>query len=555
MFKNMKISTGTNVLMCVFIIFMAIITFFTIASGDRFDKEIDFVLTVTQKHDALNRASSDLVSASGLVMMNRLNSNAVNRSVEQSTLENITHLLTSANASYKIFKDLPDLSREEQAQNENVYRAYNNLLAFVSKTKNELTDPNANFANAIELEQKAYQLSDELKTHRERYSQIMNNILEKHMDEADKINLRMIYTAGFIMLVSIIMVLLARMWLKRALFARLEQAKATFAMIAAGDLSKEVETGANDEIGEMMAALGKMRLSLTAMIADIRRGVTSIFGSAQEIASSNNNLSSRTEQQASALQQTAASMEELKITVRQNADNAHSAKQLVEGASSSARKGGDVMGNLDGIMREITENSRQIADINGVIDSIANQTNILALNAAVEAARAGEQGRGFAVVAGEVRSLAKRSADAAKEIRQLINVCVANMNTGSQEVELANMAMEEVVKSVTQVTDIMAEITSASDEQSTGISQIAQAVNEMDLVTQQNASMVEQAAGVARSVEEHARDLESVVSMFSLQRDLPMNTIEGADVKRVKTAASSEPVISKKKAEDDWVSF
>jgi methyl-accepting chemotaxis protein len=308
----------------------------------------------------------------------------------------------------------------------------------------------------------------------------------------------------------------------------------------------------------MLTAVEGMRQSLTDTVYGIRNGVKHIYSNAQEIATSNNDLSSRTEQQASALQETAASMEELKITVRQNADNAHSAQQLAESASVSAQKGGEVMSNLDKIMVEITANSRQIADINSVIDSIANQTNILALNAAVEAARAGEQGRGFAVVAGEVRNLAKRSADAAKEIRQLINTCVANMNTGSQEVELAGASMQEIVKSVVQVTDIMAEITSASDEQSTGINQIAQAVNEMDLVTQQNAQMVENAAKTATSVEQHASSLDQIVAQFVVnEHHVSASAREQHGIETVRPVISTtrKDFVPVKKSEGDWETF
>jgi methyl-accepting chemotaxis protein-1 (serine sensor receptor) len=219
------------------------------------------------------------------------------------------------------------------------------------------------------------------------------------------------------------------------------------------------------------------------------------------------------------LQETAASMEQIKTTVRQNADNAHAARQLAESASSNAEHGGEAMQSLEHIMAQISESSRQIADINSVIDSIANQTNILALNAAVEAARAGEQGRGFAVVAEEVRNLAKRSADAAKEINQLITVCVSNMDTGSRQVNQASVVMQEIVSSVAQVTQIMGEITSASDEQSAGINQISQAVNEMDLVTQQNAAMVEEAAMAAGDLEAQSDALEKLVAQFVLSTE------------------------------------
>ena len=369
---------------------------------------------------------------------------------------------------------------------------------------------------------------------------------------------RMTFVSFLALALAIIIAVGSRIWLKRTIFNRLEQAITSFQSIAEGNLSSKIEAGALNEIGKMLLEVEHMRQSLTDTVYGIRRGVKQIYSNAQEIATSNNDLSSRTEQQASALQETAASMEELKITVRQNADNAHSAQQLAESASVSAQKGGEVMTNLDKIMTEITANSRQIADINSVIDSIANQTNILALNAAVEAARAGEQGRGFAVVAGEVRNLAKRSADAAKEIRQLINTCVANMNIGSQEVELAGSSMQEIVKSVIQVTDIMAEITSASDEQSTGINQIAQAVNEMDLVTQQNASMVENAARTATSVEEHASELEQIVAQFTVNENhvsAVARERNNSETLRPVITTAKRDYVPAKKMEGDWETF
>ncbi|QHM73209.1 methyl-accepting chemotaxis protein [Mixta intestinalis] len=359
-------------------------------------------------------------------------------------------------------------------------------------------------------------------------------------------------------IVAIGLIILIRLWLRRELFQRLEKTVETFQVMASGRLDEEITVGANNEIGKMFIELENLRQWVTQTVSGIRSGVDQINSAAQEIISGNNDLSSRTEEQASALQQTAASMEELKITVRQNADNAHTARQLAESASGSAKNGGEVMDGLDAIMRKIIVSSRQIADINSVIDSIANQTNILALNAAVEAARAGEQGRGFAVVAGEVRNLAKRSADAAKEIRMLINTCVTDMHTGSQEVEQAGTAMQNIIQSVTQVTDIMSEIASASDEQSSGINQIAQAVNELDLVTQQNATMVEQAAAAALNMEAHADSLGKMVAHIRLKGSENKTRVLNrpllkSPVKSEKKRKKTE--LDQIKIEDEWESF
>lgn len=358
------------------------------------------------------------------------------------------------------------------------------------------------------------------------YHMSFNALINKIELEATHNNERFNILAMSIGIIALGLVMFTHLWLKRELFYRLDATVKTFQIMATGKLDEEISAGKINEIGLMFIELEKLRQWVTMTVSSIRNGVSRINASAREIVSGNNELSSRTEAQASSLQQTAASMEELKITVRQNADNAHTARQLAESASGSARNGGEVMSSLNEIMQRIIEGSRQIGDINSVIDSIANQTNILALNAAVEAARAGEQGRGFAVVAGEVRNLAKRSAEAAKEIRSLINTCVADMNAGSQEVEQAGTAMRQIIQSVSQVTDIMAEIASASDEQSVGINQIAQAVNELDLVTQQNATVVEQAAAAALSMEEHAGQLGNMVAHIKLKDEAHYTVIE-----------------------------
>jgi len=259
-----------------------------------------------------------------------------------------------------------------------------------------------------------------------------------------------------------------------------------------------------------------MRDSLAQVVGQVRQGTDTIATASSQIAAGNMDLSSRTEQQASSLEETAASMEELTSTVKQNADNARQANQLAVSASGVAVKGGHVVAQVVNTMSAINTSSKKIVDIIGVIDGIAFQTNILALNAAVEAARAGEQGRGFAVVAAEVRNLAQRSAAAAKEIKTLIGDSVDKVEEGSKQVAEAGKTMDEIVGSVKRVTDIMAEITAASQEQTAGIEQINQAITQMDQVTQQNAALVEEAAAAAASLQEQASGLSQVVSVFKL---------------------------------------
>jgi len=286
--------------------------------------------------------------------------------------------------------------------------------------------------------------------------------------------------------------------------------------IASGDLSSKVSNAKNDETGQLLRALNQMNVNLVSIVSDVRSNVDRINVGVSEIANGNSDLSARTESQASSLQETASSMEELASTVKQNADNARQANQLVISASSVASKGGTVINEVMTKMDSISESAKKIADIIGVIDGIAFQTNILALNAAVEAARAGEQGRGFAVVASEVRNLAHRSAAAAKEIKGLITDSVERVEAGVSLVDQAGKTMSEIVASVNGVTDIMGEISAASSEQSSGIDQVNRAVAEMDEVTQRNAALVEQAAAAAEALKEDAEHLEQAVSVFKV---------------------------------------
>ncbi|WP_280191521.1 methyl-accepting chemotaxis protein [Delftia sp. PS-11] len=307
--------------------------------------------------------------------------------------------------------------------------------------------------------------------------------------------------------------------LARSVTTPLAQASHLARRVAQGDLTAPVPAHGRDEVGQLMASLQLMQNNLAQVVSQVRNGSESVSNASTEIAQGNSDLSARTEQQASALERTAASMEELNATVRNNADNARQANQLALTASNVAVQGGTVVGEVVETMKGINEASRRISDIISVIDGIAFQTNILALNAAVEAARAGEQGRGFAVVAGEVRTLAQRSAEAAKEIKSLINTSVERVERGTSLVDKAGETMNEVVSSIRRVTDIMGEISAASNEQSTGVAQVSDAVTSMDHATQQNAALVQEMAAAASGLRTQAHELVQVVAIFQLSAD------------------------------------
>jgi methyl-accepting chemotaxis protein len=305
-------------------------------------------------------------------------------------------------------------------------------------------------------------------------------------------------------------------WITASIVRPMRRALAVAEAVAAGDLSTSVEVTSKCEVGQLLASLKAMNDNLVKTVATVRTGTEAIGTASAEVAAGNQDLSSRTEQQASSLEETASSMEELTSTVKQNADNALQANTLAEAASGVAARGGQVIHEVVSTMQQIHEASGKIVDIISVIDGIAFQTNILALNAAVEAARAGEQGRGFAVVAGEVRSLAQRSAAAAKEIKHLIDDSSEKVGTGSRLVQEAGSTMGDIVDSVRRVTDILNEISSASQEQSAGIEQINEAITQMDAVTQQNAALVEEAAAASQAMQDEAARLSAAVAVFKL---------------------------------------
>jgi methyl-accepting chemotaxis protein len=350
----------------------------------------------------------------------------------------------------------------------------------------------------------------------------LTQILNDNNDQRIKIR-RILFGIVVSMALVAFFILMVLSWLiTRPLNAAVEVAK----RIASGDLSKEIEVTSKDETGQLLSAMRTMQAKLTEVIGSIKSGADEVSNASQEMSQGNTNLSQRTEEQASSLEETASSMEEMTATVKQNADNARQANQLAAGAREQAEKGGQVVSEAVSAMSEINTSSKQIADIIGVIDEIAFQTNLLALNAAVEAARAGEQGRGFAVVASEVRNLAQRSATAAKEIKGLIQDSVGKVEDGSRLVDESGKTLEDIVTAVKKVSDIVAEIAAASQEQSSGIEQVNKAIMQMDEMTQQNAALVEEAAAASEGMNEQARGMKGLMEFFTVDKQSVAATSE-----------------------------
>ncbi|HGM5491272.1 TPA: methyl-accepting chemotaxis protein [Serratia fonticola] len=416
------------------------------------------------------------------------------------------------------------------------------LLSVLDEYKGHIEAYLPAYENELAIGKKLGGYADEIGT-------LVNNFMKDELmqthNNIDTAQWQMGITTAIAILAGLLVSWRITLQITRPLHSTLELAE----RIAKGDLRQAQTSTRRDELGQLLNAVAAMSQNLRDMIEKIQMGVSQVSTAAGEIAAGNTDLSSRTEQQAAAVEETAASMEQLTATVKQNADNAHHANQLATDASQTAQQGGKLVSNVVSTMRDISNSSQRIAEITTLINGIAFQTNILALNAAVEAARAGEQGRGFSVVASEVRNLAQRSAQAAKEIEGLITESVNRVQSGTALVEDTGNTMEQIVRSVTHVRDIMAEIAAASDEQTRGIAQIGQAIVEMDHTTQQNAALVEESAAAADSLEEQAEMLLQSVAVFRLaDKAAPVE----AKATQLKSPSMAKPGTN---SADNWTTF
>ncbi|EAV3689392.1 methyl-accepting chemotaxis protein II [Salmonella enterica] len=501
---------------------------------------------LTSTWDLMLQTRINLSRSAARMMMDASNQQS---SAKKDLLQNAKTTLAQAATHYTNFKNITPLPAMAEAS-ANVDEKYQRYQAALTELIQFLDNGNmeAYFAQPTQGMQNA--LGEALGN----YARVSENLYRQTFEQSSHDYRFAQWQLGILAVVLVLILVVVWYSIRHALLNPLVRVIAHIREIASGDLTKTLTVSGRNEIGELAGTVDHMQRSLINTVTQVREGSDAIYSGTSEIAAGNTDLSSRTEQQASALEETAASMEQLTATVKQNADNARQASQLAQSASDTARHGGKVVDGVVNTMHEIADSSKKIADIISVIDGIAFQTNILALNAAVEAARAGEQGRGFAVVAGEVRNLASRSAQAAKEIKALIEDSVSRVDTGSVLVESAGETMTDIVNAVTRVTDIMGEIASASDEQSRGIDQVALAVSEMDRVTQQNASLVQESAAAAAALEEQASRLTQAVSAFRLvSRPLVANKHETRPSVDVQSGNTPRPLAAGDDA--NWETF
>jgi len=539
MLKNIKVVTSILIMLIVFSALLLLSSGLSFNAINQDKNNFVRASVLTQQQGKLSDTLQTLLKTR--ITINRAAIRILKKQTDPASLAGITKLLATASTTldgaaqhFSSYKQAPQQSGQNSELAAAVSDSYQQMFDTMKMSIQYLSANNYEAYGNLD----AQKAQDDLENSYNRWHNQNNQLLAVGMTENQTGFTHMMWTLATVVLVLLLLVISVWMVIKRVLLTPLKQLLAHIQRIAAGDLSDTLVVEGRSEMGLLASNLTAMQQSLIVTVGHVRESSDAIFTGASEISLGNNDLSARTEQQAASLEQTAASMEELTATVKQNAENARQASQLAKSASDTAEKGGKVVDGVVKTMSEIAGSSKKIADITSVIDGIAFQTNILALNAAVEAARAGEQGRGFAVVAGEVRNLAQRSAQAAKEIKTLIEASVSRVDAGSAQVATAGETMHDIVNAVVRVTDIMGEIASASDEQSRGIDQIGLAVTEMDRVTQQNASLVQESAAASASLEEQASLLSQAVAVFKIGQQLPVSK----PVKTLKAAAPRKAV-------------
>ena len=552
MLKNIKVITGI-------ILALAIFCMLQVVTGGLFYSAVDNDRSNFQQYGVLNAQQENLSDSVNTLVKTRVTVTRVairflKNQRDPASLAAIDKLLTTAGDSlsksegyFESYKRTERISGQDAAVAALIEKNWRQMHDVLQMSIQYLKANNYEAYGNLD----AQQAQDDMEAAFAQWRAENNGLLKAAAAQNQHSFTQMQWTLGTILLVMIAVFVVIWLGLQHMLLKPLQDMLAHIRAIAGGDLTRQIDANGRNEMSQLAAGLHEMQQSLVSTVSAVRSSSDSIYTGAGEISSGNNDLSSRTEQQAASLEETAASMEQLTATVKQNTDNARQAAQLARTASETADRGGQVVTNVVRTMNDIADSSQQIVQITSVIDGIAFQTNILALNAAVEAARAGEQGRGFAVVAGEVRTLASRSASAAKEIKALIEKSVSRVDTGSSQVAEAGETMKEIVNAVTRVTDIMGEIASASDEQSRGIEQVSLAVSQMDSVTQQNAALVQESATAAAALEEQADQLRQAVAVFQVNDKLrrPVTPV-------VKAKTTLRPAVATAAAGDaNWETF
>lgn len=529
----------------------------TAAVNDYIAALAPFNKAITEKKQSEELLSSQILSSNAALIIQQ--SRDPSLSPAQALLSaQAAFTMSDIDSQLTLYKHNPTLAQQKVVTTflQNGKIISEQLLTMLPDARQAMMQTNIDSINRISQELRNYRnvwgvqtaLSDNLTDKAEILTQDIQALSELQQQKMVNAVISAQWQMATVAAAGIVLAVLLAMAITRSITRPLNETLRVAEQIAKGDLTGTLTHTRYDELGQLMNAVTAMNESLKSIIRDVREGVDSVTRSASEIAAGNLDLSSRTEQQSAAVVQTAASMEELTSTVAQNAENANHARVLAQEASVNASEGSKISQKVIDTMKNVRISSRRISDITTIINSIAFQTNILALNAAVEAARAGDQGKGFAVVAAEVRTLAQRSAQSAKEIENLINESVVFVDTGFDLVEGAGEAMTRIESSVAQVRNIMSEIAAATDEQSRGISQIAQAMAEMDTTTQQNAALVEESSAAASSLEGQAVQLEKVVSVFKVSAAVTQRASEGRTVKPVLAIQAAQP-------QNDWVQF